>query len=86
MQTTLSNHDILRCHMLPYLNLKETIGLLFLNKKFNLMVHQRKEIKVDDIFRLHISLNSWKNLKRYKSIRRNSWKRCLYHPNDRIIF
>jgi hypothetical protein len=78
-------NDALAWHMLPFLNLVETIDLSRVSKELNDMVKQRVGLRASEIMRLRRILRSWKHIRRPRSSRNNSWRRLRHHPDERVI-
>lgn len=78
--------DSLGWHMVPCLNLVETIDLSRVSRTFNIMVQQRVGLTAPEILRLRRILRSWKHIRRRPPLRNNSWTRRRYNPDDRVIF
>jgi len=80
--------DALAWHMIPFVNLVDTIDLSRVSKEFNDMVRDRVGLRESDIMRLRRILRAWKRgiRRRVRSSRNNSWMSISYHPDERIIF
>jgi hypothetical protein len=78
--------DAMSWHMLPCLNLVETIDLSRVNRQFNRIVQKRVGLRAPQILQLQTIFRSWRMLKQQALTRNNSWARVRYNPDDRIIF
>jgi hypothetical protein len=78
--------DAMSWHMLPCLNLVETIDLSRVNRQFNRIVQKRVGLRAPQILQLQTIFRSWRALKHQSLSRNNSWARVRYHPDDRVIF